>query len=67
MADTSRPSRPDASVMNGVIPYIGYGGRANEAADFYVKAFGAACESCTSSAAARSSSAANVPSPSPRK
>jgi len=35
------PAVPDASVMRGVIPYVGYGGRANEAADFYAKAFGA--------------------------
>lgn len=41
MTDTATPTRPDAAVMNGVIPYIGYGGRANEAADFYMKAFGA--------------------------
>lgn len=34
-------NRPEAHVMQGVIPYIGYGGRANEAADFYAKAFGA--------------------------
>ena len=27
--------------MNGVIPYVGYGGRAGEAADFYMRAFGA--------------------------
>jgi PhnB protein len=41
MTDTATPTRPDASVMNGVIPYVGYRGRANEAADFYAKAFGA--------------------------
>jgi PhnB protein len=41
MTGTATPTCPDASVMNGVIPYIGYGGRANEAADFYDKAFGA--------------------------
>ncbi|MCC5987371.1 MAG: glyoxalase/bleomycin resistance/extradiol dioxygenase family protein [Pararhodobacter sp.] len=41
MTDTTTATRPDASVMKGVIPYIGYGGRANEAADFYAKAFGA--------------------------
>lgn len=34
-------TRPDAAVMNGVIPYLNLGGRANEAADFYIKAFGA--------------------------
>lgn len=41
MSDTDTPARPDASVMRGVIPYIGYGGRANEAVDFYARAFGA--------------------------
>jgi PhnB protein len=41
MTDTATATRPDAAVMNGVIPYVGYGGRANEAADFYAKAFGA--------------------------
>lgn len=41
MTDTATQTRPDASVMRGVIPYVGYGGRANEAADFYAKAFGA--------------------------
>ncbi|MCC5969051.1 MAG: hypothetical protein JJU15_03820 [Pararhodobacter sp.] len=38
---TETATLPDASVMQGVIPYIGYGGRANEAEDFYAKAFGA--------------------------
>lgn len=33
--------RPDPSVMNGVIPYLTYAGRANEALDFYIRAFGA--------------------------
>jgi len=33
--------RPDAATMRGVIPYIGLGGRAGEAADFYTRAFGA--------------------------
>jgi hypothetical protein len=37
MTDTATPTRPDASVMNGVIPYVGYRGRANEAADFYAR------------------------------
>ena len=41
MSDTATATRPDASDMRGVIPYIGYGGRAGEAADFYAKAFGA--------------------------
>lgn len=41
MTDTATPTRPDASVMRGVIPYVGFGGRAGEAADFYAKAFGA--------------------------
>jgi PhnB protein len=41
MTDTATPTRPDASVMRGVIPYVGYGGRAGEAADFYARAFGA--------------------------
>jgi PhnB protein len=31
----------DARTMRGVIPYIGMDGRAGEAADFYVRAFGA--------------------------
>jgi PhnB protein len=34
-------ARPDASVMRGVIPYLGMDGRAGEAADFYMRAFGA--------------------------
>ena len=34
-------TRPDDAVMNGVIPYLNLGGRADEAADFYIKAFGA--------------------------
>lgn len=41
MNDTATATRPDASVMRGVIPYVGYGGRAGEAADFYARAFGA--------------------------
>lgn len=41
MTDTAQPSRPNASVMQGVIPYLGFAGRAGEAADFYAKAFGA--------------------------
>ncbi|MDD7970630.1 VOC family protein [Roseinatronobacter alkalisoli] len=32
---------PDPRIMQGVIPYIGYGGRSNEAVDFYARAFGA--------------------------
>jgi PhnB protein len=31
----------DARTMRGVIPYVGMDGRAAEAADFYVRAFGA--------------------------
>ena len=31
----------DARTMRGVIPYIGMDGKAGEAADFYVRAFGA--------------------------
>lgn len=42
MPDTIQAaSRPDASVMRGVIPYVGLDGRAGEAADFYLRAFGA--------------------------
>lgn len=37
----SENQRPDDSVMKGVIPYLCLAGRAGEAADFYVKAFGA--------------------------
>lgn len=33
--------RPEESVMKGVIPYLAMGGKAGEAADFYVRAFGA--------------------------
>jgi uncharacterized protein YndB with AHSA1/START domain/uncharacterized glyoxalase superfamily protein PhnB len=33
--------KPDPGVMNGVIPYIGFGGRAGEAVEFYARAFGA--------------------------
>jgi PhnB protein len=39
--DTMTANRPDAAVMRGVIPYVGYAGRAGEALDFYVRAFGA--------------------------
>ncbi len=35
------PTRPDPSVMGGVIPYVGLNGRAGEAAAFYARAFGA--------------------------
>lgn len=31
---------PDPRVMQGVIPYLSLEGKANEAADFYIKAFG---------------------------
>jgi len=41
MTDTTNPARPDVSLMRGVIPYVGYGGSANEAVNFYTKAFGA--------------------------
>lgn len=41
MTDTTTAARPDASMMKGVIPYLAFHGRANEAADFYAKAFGA--------------------------
>lgn len=41
MPDTATATRPDACVMRGVIPYLGLGGRASEAADFYARAFGA--------------------------
>ena len=34
-------TQPDAAAMRGVIPYLSLGGRAGEAADFYIKAFGA--------------------------
>ena len=37
MSDT----RPDPSVMSGVIPYLGLSGRAGEALAFYERAFGA--------------------------
>lgn len=33
--------RPGERTMMGVIPYLGLGGRAGEAADFYIRAFGA--------------------------
>jgi PhnB protein len=41
MTETATTDRPDAAVMRGVIPYLGYSGRAGEAADFYGRAFGA--------------------------
>ncbi|WP_246156602.1 SRPBCC domain-containing protein [Aquicoccus porphyridii] len=41
MSKAETPARPTASEMRGVIPYIGFDGRANEAADFYATAFGA--------------------------
>ena len=40
MSEESNPG-PSASVMQGVIPYLAFNGRAGEAADFYAKAFGA--------------------------
>jgi PhnB protein len=39
--DSTIATRPDPSVMRGVIPYIGLGGRAEEAIAFYAEAFGA--------------------------
>ncbi len=42
MPDTAQTTSPDPSVMNGVIPYLSLAGKAGEAADFYVRAFGAA-------------------------
>lgn len=39
--DAKTQSRPSPDVMRGVIPYIGLGGRAGEAADFYARAFAA--------------------------
>ncbi|WP_439579920.1 VOC family protein [Elioraea sp.] len=43
MPDDTMPAatRPDPSVMRGVIPYLGLNGRAGEAAEFYAHAFGA--------------------------
>ena len=44
MSDTATyqaGTRPDPSVMRGVIPYLGFDGEAGAAADFYVRAFGA--------------------------
>ncbi|HMO08702.1 MAG TPA: glyoxalase/bleomycin resistance/extradiol dioxygenase family protein [Paracoccaceae bacterium] len=41
MADTAVHPRPDPRVMQGVIPYLNLRGRAAEAADFYIRAFGA--------------------------
>lgn len=32
--------RPACDVARGVVPYLGLGGRAGEAADFYIRAFG---------------------------
>lgn len=37
----STDTRPDPAVMRGPIPYVGLDGRAAEAADFYMQAFGA--------------------------
>ncbi len=33
--------RPEDRIMQGVIPYLSLGGKAGEAADFYMKAFAA--------------------------
>ena len=44
MSDTATyqaGTRPDPSVMRGVIPYLGFDGEAGAAADFYIRAFGA--------------------------
>lgn len=41
MTDTAPQNRPDDAIMRGVIPYLGFSGRAGEAADFYINAFGA--------------------------
>lgn len=41
MTETLQKTRPDDAMMRGVIPYLGFAGRAGEAADFYIKAFGA--------------------------
>ena len=41
MTEVETAMRPTASDMKGVIPYVAFAGRANEAADFYAKAFGA--------------------------
>lgn len=38
---TAASTRPEPATMRGVIPYIGFDGRAAEAIDFYVRAFGA--------------------------
>lgn len=38
---TATDFHPDPAVMKGVIPYLGMDGRAAEAAEFYVRAFGA--------------------------
>jgi PhnB protein len=40
MKETSQ-TRPDPSVMKGVIPYLNLRGRAAEAMEFYARAFGA--------------------------
>lgn len=42
MSEAETTTRPTDADMKGVIPYIAFDGRANEAADFYTKAFGAA-------------------------
>ncbi len=39
--DANAPARPAPETMLGVIPYLNLDGRAAEAADFYVRAFGA--------------------------
>jgi PhnB protein len=39
--DPAKMPHPDPATVGGVIPYLAMGGRANAAADFYAKAFGA--------------------------
>jgi PhnB protein len=43
MADTTQDQRyrPEDRIMQGVIPYLALPGKAGEAADFYMRAFGA--------------------------
>jgi PhnB protein len=41
MAEPQPQPRPDPSTMVGPIPYLVFGGRGNDALDFYVAAFGA--------------------------
>lgn len=41
MTEAQTPTRPTASDIKGVIPYVACAGRANEAIDFCAQAFGA--------------------------